>query len=115
MKRFQLWLFLVALTGTWSAGGLAAPPQSAAKSADQKPHQIYGTIRAMKGSQLKIETRDKRMVAVDAETAMKTYRSALLGVGGSVLVQGPMDAKGVLHAETIQRAKSSPAAWGADR
>jgi hypothetical protein len=55
------------------------------------------------------------MLEVDAATAMKTHRSALLRVGGSVLVQGPMDAKGVLHSETIQRAKGSPAAWGADR
>jgi hypothetical protein len=115
MKRFQLLLFLIVLTGIGIAGGLAAPPQSAAKSADQKPHQIFGTIRVMKGSQLTIETRDKRMIEVDAATAMKTYRSAVLAVGGTVLVQGPMDAKGVLHAETVQRAKRSPAAWPGDR
>jgi hypothetical protein len=121
MERFLLLTFMIGITST---GAIAAAPngqarsaaQPAAKSTDSgEQHQIYGTIRSIEGSQLTIETRDKRMVKVDATTAIKSYRTVVLVVGNTVNVGGPYDAKGVLHAETIQRAKSSPAIWPADR
>jgi Domain of unknown function (DUF5666) len=116
MKRFQLLLCMTVLPGTWSGGAMAEPAsQAAAKRVDKASHQICGTIRAMKGSQLTVETREKHMVEVDTATAIKTYRSAVLAVGGAVIIQGRRDARGVLHAETIQRAKSSPANWPADQ
>jgi hypothetical protein len=119
MKQFQLLIFTIILTGTWSSSVNGQEPsasQSAAKTADSgSPHQIYGTIRSIKGSQLTIETRDKRMLRVDATTAIKTYRTVVLAVDRTINASGTYDAKGVLHAETIQRAKSSPTTWLADR
>jgi hypothetical protein len=111
MERYLLLTFIIGITGIWSAAA-----QPAAKSADNAAqHQIYGTIRSIEGSQLTIETRDKRLVKVDATAAIKSYHAVALAVGNTVNVGGPYDAKGVLHAETIQRAKSSPAIWPADR
>jgi hypothetical protein len=94
---------------------VSALPQSTSKDADQKTHQICGTIQAIKGTQITLETRDKSTVEVDAAPAIKNFRSSVLTVGGTVMVQGAYDPKGVLHAESIQRAKSSPATWPADR
>lgn len=115
MKGLQFLLSAMLLTGTWGLAAMAAPAFQAAKGVDQNSHQIFGIIRAMRGSQLTIETRDKRTVAVDATVAVKTYHSSHLAVGGAVIVQGTYDAKGVLHAEAIQRAKSSQATWPPDR
>ncbi len=119
MKQFQLLILMIVLTGTWSGSVNGQEPsasQSAAKSSDSgSPHRIYGTIRSVKGSQLTVETRDKRMVKVDATTAIKTYRSVVLAVDGAINASGTYDAKGVLRAETIQRAKSSSASWLADQ
>ena len=119
MKQFQLLVFAIVLTGTWSGSSNGHAPsasQSAAKSADNgSPHQIYGTIRSIKGSQLTIETRDKRMLTVDATAAIKTYRTVVLVVDRTIIASGTYDPKGVLHAEAIQRAKSAPNTWLADR
>jgi hypothetical protein len=78
-------------------------------------HQVYGTIRHVDGSQLTIELRDQRMLQVDAAPAIKSYRTIILAVGRTVNVLGSYDAKGVLHAQSIQRAKSSSAGWPPDR
>jgi hypothetical protein len=103
------------LMAIWTAGAPPAWPQPASKDTSQTPHQIYGTIRSMNSGRLTLETREKRLVEVDADPAIKTYRSSVLNVGGTVIVQGLYDVKGVLHAETIQRAKVSPAIWPNDR
>ena len=111
MQRF----LVMALMAIWNLGAIPAWSQPAAKSTEQTPHQIYGTIRSINSDRLTLETREKRLVEVDAAPAIKTYRSSVLNVGGTVIVQGQYDVKGVLHAETIQRAKVSPAIWPNDR
>jgi hypothetical protein len=116
MKQFQLFIFAIVLTSSFVNGQAPSGSQSVAKSANTgSPHEIYGTIRSIKGSQLTIETRDKRMARVDAEAAIKAYRSVVLAVDHTIHVSGTYDSKGVLHAEMIQRAKSSPTIWPADR
>jgi hypothetical protein len=115
MKIPRVLIFMMVHLAIWSAGALPASAQPAAKSADQRPHEVYGTIRDIKSGRLTLETREKRLVEVDAAPAIKAVRSSVLNVGGTVIVQGQYDAKGVLHAETIQRAKASPAVWPADR
>ena len=118
MKRFQLSIFAIVLTAWSNSSNGQAPSasQSEAQSADNgSPHQIYGIIRSVKGSQLVIETRDKRMVSVDATAAIKAYRTVVLAVDRTINASGTYDAKGVLHAERVQRAKSSPNSWLADR
>jgi hypothetical protein len=94
------------------------PPPNSSQSAgasDNSLHDIYGTVRAVKGSQFTIEARAGRLVQVDASTAFQTYRGVNPTVGHAVGVRGTFDAKGVLHAEMVMRAKDSSAMWPADR
>jgi hypothetical protein len=123
MKPRQFVIFRIVLIAIWGSllgvrslsGQTPSASKTAANATDgSTQHQLYGTIRDVKGSRLTIETRDKRMVEVDAAVATKTHRAVVLSVGGTICVVGSYDAKGVLHAETIQRAKSSPTVWPAD-
>ena len=105
----------------WSTAASAAPPaglplpvRAAAALKTGALHEIYGTIRTMTGSQLGLQTRTG-LVRVDAADALRTYQSAVLFVGRSVMVRGAFDAAGVLHAQTILRAKDSPEFWSPDR
>lgn len=75
---------------------------------------MYGTIRHLEGSQLTVEARGGRMVQVDATAAIKSYRTIVLTEGRAINVMGSYDAKGVLHAQAIQRAKSSSVGWPPD-
>jgi hypothetical protein len=95
-------------------GQQQSPSPAPQKSERESQHQIYGTIRSLEGSQLTIETRDKRIVKIDATAAAKSHRLAVLEVGRTIIASGLYDAKQVLHAERIQRAKASPAVWPAD-
>jgi hypothetical protein len=124
MKRIQLVIVSTVMTAAVSFcaaaaawGGQAQPDsQTASKnSAAGSLHQIYGTISHIEGSQLTVEARDQHMVQVDATAAIKSRRTIILAEGVAINVLGSYDAKGVLHAQAIQRAKSSPAGWPADR
>jgi hypothetical protein len=78
-------------------------------------HRLSGKILNLKGSTVEIETRDKRTVEVDAAPAIKSHRAYVLAVGGLITAFGSYDAKGVLHAKGISRAKRLPVAWPEDR
>lgn len=78
-------------------------------------NEVTGRVLAVKESRLQLETREKRVVEVDATSAIKSHRVNALGVGSFITVTGAYDAKGVLHGQAIQRAKKSVAAWAADR
>lgn len=105
----------IGATAVW--GGQAKPNSQtpATNSASGSLHQVYGVIRQVDGSQITIEARDQRMVQVDAVPATQGNRTIILAVGRAVNVLGSYDAKGVLHAQSIQRAKSSSAGWPPDR
>ena len=109
---------LGAIAGTAFEGrvppGLQAEKASSISTAGP-PHELYGTVRSIKGSQLTIQTRTGRSVQVDAAAAIKAHLSVVPVLGHAVHVRGTSDKKGVLHAETILRAKDSPAGWPADR
>lgn len=77
-------------------------------------HEIYGTIREAKESHLTVRTRDGKQVEVDASAAVQSGRSIPLVAEHNVEVVGTYDANGTLHAESIQRAKSS-SSWPSDR
>jgi hypothetical protein len=117
MRWIVLVLYALLLSANWitSASAAQTPPPADAKQAEQASHQIYGYIRTIKDSTLTLETRDKRTIEVDATAAVKGFHTSPLVVGGAVIVQGSYDAKGVLHAKMIQRAKKSPGTWLADR
>jgi hypothetical protein len=78
-------------------------------------HRITGKIVSLKRDQLEVETHEKRRMQVDASEAVKNKRANALSIGSLITVFGAYDAKGVLHAQSVQRAKKLPSAWPADR
>lgn len=120
MRCLLACIFTVILASASSRGAVASgpPPQGAAAATNDNAgiweHQLTGRIRTVKGSQLEVETRDKRSVEVDAATAINSRRTNVLSAGGFITAVGAYDAKGVFHAQTIQRAKNSSKAWPAD-
>jgi hypothetical protein len=124
MKRIQRLMIVVGMvSATWSicpvaaASGQAQPDSqtSTKNSAAGSLHQAYGTIRKIEGSQLTIESRDGHMMQVDATDAIKSSRTIILSVGRTINLLGSYDTTGMLHAQSIQRAKSSSAGWPPDR
>jgi hypothetical protein len=125
MKRIRLVVVAGMVITAWGTCAVAAALRSAqAQTASQTAakdnaagalHQVYGTISHIEGSQLTIAARDQHMVQVDATAAIKSHRTIVLAEGVAINVLGSYDAKGVLHAQAIQRAKSSPAGWPPDR
>jgi len=116
MKKSPAFLFAHAILFFFAAGFLApAPssfaktPQSAAAESKETRRAVYGTIRSIEGSTLTIETRDKKMLKVNTKSAIESQRAGVLIVGRTVLIHGSYDAKGMLQASAIQRAKPSPA------
>jgi hypothetical protein len=121
MQRFETRIIAVVLAGAISGAAAAAEPSTHAAPAPTDDaaavweHQLTGSILSVDGTRLRIEARDKRTVEVDATPAVQSHRVSVLAAHGLVTVVGAYDAKGVLHAQTIQRAKSATTAWPVDR
>jgi hypothetical protein len=122
MKKSSAFVLAHAILLVTVAGFLAlAPsssartPQAAAPQSKETQRAVYGTIRSIDGSTLTIETRDKKMVKVNTKAAVESQRTGVLIVGRAVLIHGSYDAKGLLQASAIQRAKASPTLWPEDR
>ena len=92
--------------------GAASPPQAARQEAAQ--HVVFGKLRSIAGSMMSIETRSKTVIQVDTKPAADSQRMNVPPIGRAVRVNGSYDAKGVLHADTVQRAKDSEQLWPAD-
>jgi hypothetical protein len=92
-------------------------PKAAKSKETSEPvtREVYGKIESIKGTTVSIRTRSGEALQVDAKPAQEAFRAAPLVVGRAIAVKGTVDKAGVLHAETIQRAKDSAAAWPADR
>jgi Domain of unknown function (DUF5666) len=115
-----------ALAATVPAGALAQQPSPEATPAPapkralpvlnvRAPNEVSGTIRAIDGNVLTVQTRTGQTVRVDASEALAHEQSTVLLVGRPVDVRGTYDANRVLHAQVIVRAKSTPAVWRPDR
>ncbi len=122
MKKSSTFLLAHAILFFAAAGFLApAPsafartPQAAAPQSKETQRAVYGTIRSIDGSTLTIETRDKKMLKVNTKAALESQRTGVLIVGRAVLIHGSYDAKGLLQASAIQRAKASPTLWPEDK
>jgi hypothetical protein len=124
MKRIQRLMIVAGMvSATWSICAVAAAARQAQPDSQTATnnsvvgslHQAYGTIRKIEGSQLTIESRDGHMMQVDATGAINSSRTIILSVGRKVKVLGSYDTKGMLHAQSIQRAKTSSAGWPLDR
>jgi hypothetical protein len=76
-------------------------------------HEIYGTIRTIGDGRMTLATRTGTAVAVRA--AIDAHLGVDLHQGRTVRVIGRRDAKGLLQASSIVKAKPSPLAWPADR
>lgn len=79
------------------------------------PHDVTGTLIAIRGSILTLRTRTGKIARVDDSAAVRHERSADLIAGEPFNVRGTYDASGVLHAAAIVRAKPSQATWPPDR
>jgi hypothetical protein len=90
------------------------PQTQTPPAAQASPHEVFGAIGNIDGSQLRIRLRSGKPLQVDATTAIQQARATELFIGRSVAVQGTYDAAGTLHADHIYRVKA-PRTWPADR
>ena len=102
------------------AVAIGSPPAVAATAirapgAAAPAHEVVGVIRSMMGSMLVLQLRNGRYLRVDASSAVQAHESVVLSVERPIEVVGGYDAAGVLHAQSILRAKSSPFLWKPDR
>jgi hypothetical protein len=89
---------------------LAPPRPPPAKNA----HEFYGEITALGGTRLLVRTRSGRTVSVDVSAAKRAFATADLVPGEFVFVRATTTAAGTT-AQSIVRAKRSPALWAPDR
>jgi hypothetical protein len=75
------------------------------------PSQIFGRIIRIDTPQITIQPATGPLVTVDTTDAVAADQSVPFVVGRAVHVFGPVDATGVWHAQTIERAKDDPALW----
>lgn len=126
MKPLSKPILAVLVAGALIGGATADAVSNAAASIPQEQaqnkssekvatHEVSGTIRSIKGLRLSVETRTGSLVQVDAAPATQGHRSVTLVVDQPIDAVGTLDKAGVLHAETIQHAKPSPAMWPPDR
>jgi len=91
----------------------------AQKKVDEKNtgtvHEVYGKVQSIKETMIAIQTRTGSTVEVDSAGALKADRSSPIVVGHAICARGTIDKKGVLHADSIQRAKEQSVLWPADR
>jgi len=117
--RFQTWVWVLAIA--MMCLNLAGFSQnehktaSLSKEAARWENRITGKIVSIKDGQLQVETRGKHDLQIDASQAIKSKRVNAYSQGSLITVFGAYDAKGVLHAQSIQRAKNLPSAWPPDR
>ena len=117
------WRPLLALNltlATLFAGSTAIPQEGKTQKKMEESnaaavHELYGKVQSIKETMISIQTRTGTTVQVDSAVALKGERSAPIVVGHAICVRGTIDKKGVLHAESIQRAKDASAMWPADR
>ena len=78
-------------------------------------HEIYGTVRAIHGDAITIQTRKGQVMTVDSSTAAKTFDKAQPWIGHALMARGTFAANGVLKADIVMHAKDHPVMWQADR
>jgi hypothetical protein len=124
MKRLRASIITATLLVGWTSGSAIAQQSnelrrvSRANTQDNSKnsaHEIYGKILSVDGSRITIETRTRQVLKVDATDAVRTHMSVPLVVGHAIGAKGTSDAKSVLHAQLILRAKDSLDMWPADQ
>jgi hypothetical protein len=75
------------------------------------PSQIFGRITRIDTPQITLQPAIGALVAVDTTPAVAADQSIPLVLGRAVHVFGSPDTDGLWHAQSIERAKDSPALW----
>jgi hypothetical protein len=102
------------------AGAMVATsvPVSSGVATSQDPAssgQLSGWVVQMNRAELILRKRNGTHVTIDAKPARDAFRSAPIGMEEAVTAVGNYDAQGLLHAQTIIRAKDSLALWPPDQ
>jgi hypothetical protein len=120
--RIPAWVPALVLTGAlvggWGSPGFAwgqTAPSGKVASPGAAQHLVCGIVYKINGAKFSLETRNGRIVQVDASAAIHAERSAILYEGVAVSAEGTLDKKGVLQAENINRIKSARVMWPEDR
>ena len=95
--------------------GAAAPGPPTALNTHVPPHAITGVLEHADGSVLTLRTRTGKIARVDGSEALRREQTGVLVQGNAYTAQGTYDSPGALHAQTVARAKPSPAIWPPDR
>ncbi|MFZ3326678.1 MAG: hypothetical protein WA231_12625 [Methylocella sp.] len=101
-------------------GPFVAPAAAAAKPAALKanapPHAITGVLEHADGPVLTLRTRAGKIARVVDSDAVRTKQIGVLAQGNAYTVEGTSyDLTGALRAQSVGRAKASPAIWPPDR
>jgi hypothetical protein len=106
----------LAIFGPTAPGAAVAMPL-AVSSAITTPsgNQVSGWIDQISGTKLVLRKRDGTHVTIDAKPAQDAFQSVPIGMEEAVTAEGSYDAQGVLHAQTILRAKDSRDLWPPDQ
>ena len=120
MKKIRICMLALTVVAGWSCFAMAQASAGESAKKDHAPEQgatreIYGKIQSIKGTIVTLQTRSGSLVQVDAKPAIAAEHSVTLLVGRAIDVKGMVDKAGVLHAESLQKAKDSPNIWPADR
>jgi len=110
----------LAIFGPITAGAAVATsvPASSGVVASQIPasgSQVSGWVDQITGTELVLRKRNGDHVAIDAKPAEAAFQSVPIGMEEAITAEGNYDAQGVLHAQTIVRAKDSVALWPPDQ
>jgi len=106
----------LAIFGPITAGAKVATlrPVSSATSIPLG-NQVSGWVDGINGTELMIRKRNGTHVTIDAKPAQDAFQSVPIGMEEAITAEGSYDAQGVLHAQTILRAKDSRDLWPPDQ
>ena len=78
-------------------------------------NQLSGWVDGINGTELMIRKRNGDHATIDAKPAQDAFQSVPIGMEEAITAEGSYDAQGVLHAQTIVRAKDSRDLWPPDQ
>ncbi|MGH6800051.1 MAG: hypothetical protein ACRECZ_01315, partial [Methylocella sp.] len=109
-------LTIFGLGGGPFVAGAAAAAKPAARNTNAPSHEITGVLEHADGPVLTLRTRTGKLARVDDSEALRKEQSGVLVPGNAYTAKGTTyDSTGALRAQTVGRAKPSPALWPPDR
>jgi hypothetical protein len=109
-------LTIFGLGGGPFVGPAAAAAKPAALNTHEPPHEITGVLEHADRLVLTLRTRAGKIAQVNDSDALRTNQIGVLVPGNAYTVEGTTyDSTGALRAQSVGRAKASPAIWPPDR